>query len=170
MSYWHDINFNDLSLIFYWKKYEQKYYPSFGLNSFIIICVFFYVIGCPIIKLAIELYRIKMSFLRRKFEAVIIKNLLVRKRHWYWTLIEILCPLVIFAIFIYFQCTKLYGGKVTLNKHMSEKNIIEKFTFGNEDSINVAYAPATPFTIEFMKQFNSTKLILHLRKTKRLGK
>lgn len=114
-----------------------------------------------------------MSFFRRKCETIMVKNLLVRKHHWLFTLFEILCPLALFAALTYLRNGSSFTGKgeerpVTFKMYMSESDVIE-ISFLDHDNVNLAYAPVTPFTTELMKQFNATPLGYHLINMSRLA-
>lgn len=109
-----------------------------------------------------------MSLFQRKCETIMVKNLLVRKRHWLLTLFEILCPLALFALLTYVRNSSSITGKgeehpMTFNKYMTESYIIEALAFMDHDHVNLAYAPKTPFTTEVMRQFNSTPLGIYLK-------
>lgn len=118
-----------------------------------------------------------MSFFWRKCETIMLKNLLVRKRHWLFTLFEILCSLALFLLLCYkhneepTKPKKVYP--MTFHNYMAEIDMFEEITCSSHESncaIHIAYTPVTPFTKKLMKRLNSTSLINHLRNSKKFGK
>lgn len=94
-----------------------------------------------------------------------LKNWLVRKHHPILTLLEILCPLGLFYFLAYLRNRTgvIQTGQrhnATIYNYTTEADIIN---FSEPAEIPMAtvyfgYAPVTPFTTEFIRQFNSTAL------------
>lgn len=119
-----------------------------------------------------------MSFFKTRCQTIMLKNLLVRKRHWLMTIFEILCPLALFALLTYTRNKSAISQKgseqpMTFNDHMSETEIfnhtsILQYTANYE--VHMGYTPVTPFTTNFMQMFNNTPYFNRLIVTKNLGK
>ena len=106
-----------------------------------------------------------MAFLGRKCQTLMLKNWLVRKHHPILTLLDILCPLGLFYFLAYLRNSTgvIQTGQrhnATIYNYTTEADIIN---FSEPAEIPMAtvyfgYAPVTPFTTEFIRQFNSTAL------------
>lgn len=81
------------------------------------------------------------------------KNIIVRKRHWFMTLLEICVPIALFYLLTYIHGivqpnSAAFGttqGPKQIHQPKSESEILE-MAFINHDVVNLAYTPDTPFT------------------------
>lgn len=87
-------------------------------------------------------------------KAILWKNAVLRRRHWFLTTIEIIVPTILFAIVSYSR-SKVGGlGKISVND--STYNQIENsqniYTRLNFYDLNVVYCPGTEFTDDLIQK------------------
>lgn len=114
-----------------------------------------------------------MSYLIRKWQVLMWKNLIVRKRHWFLTLFEIVIPILLFWALALMRQNDFIGQKAAdipqiIYPVYSEQEI-DDHSFVFHDFVKLAYAPDTPFTQEVIKEFNKT-FVAKLLEKRKLGK
>ncbi|XP_046662414.1 phospholipid-transporting ATPase ABCA1-like isoform X2 [Homalodisca vitripennis] len=101
-----------------------------------------------------------MTYFRRKWQVLMWKNLIVRKRHWFLTLFELVIPVLLFWLVAWMRQNDVIGKKANvvpkqINLRYSEATIID-YSFIHHDVVNLAYAPDTSFTRQIIQEFNRT--------------
>jgi ATP-binding cassette subfamily A (ABC1) protein 3 len=96
----------------------------------------------------------KKMVLLKKVYLVMWKNLIIRKRHWILTLIEILIPVVLFIVVAAIRSNVNSTDEFRPTqyfKSMSEDSIMEESLFALLDTSLLMYAPDNDFTGKMMK-------------------
>ncbi|XP_054277535.1 retinal-specific phospholipid-transporting ATPase ABCA4-like isoform X1 [Macrosteles quadrilineatus] len=112
-----------------------------------------------------------MSFFWRKCQVLMWKNVIVRKRHWFLTLIELVFPILLFWLVAWMRQNSVFGQQAsevptTVNPLLNE-NTVRDYSFIHHDVVNFAYTPDTPFTRKVITELNKT-LIYYLKDKSKL--
>lgn len=113
-----------------------------------------------------------MSYFFRKWQVLMWKNLIVRTRHWFLTIFEIVIPILLFSALAWMRQNDIIGQKA----HEVEEKIfpiyagqdINDYSFIYHSFVKLAYAPDTPFTQDIIKELNKT-LVVQLQDKRKFG-
>lgn len=133
----------------------------------------FYFQSCENLKEEKEHKVSRMSYFFRKWQVLMWKNLIVRTRHWFLTIFEIVIPILLFSALAWMRQNDIIGQKAHEVKEqiypMYAEQEINDYSFIYHGMVKLAYAPDTPFTQDIIKELNKT-FIAQLIKAKKFGK
>lgn len=89
-----------------------------------------------------------------KLKLILWKNLIIRKRHWFLTLIEICIPVLLFTLWAYEKSkvsgmNKTHIDEPTFHHINTEEDIYSHLDVGE---LNLFYSPKTDFTESIIKR------------------
>lgn len=114
-----------------------------------------------------------MAYFVRKWQVLMWKNLIVRTRHWFLTIFEIVIPILLFSALAWMRQNDIIGQKAREVKEqifpIYADQEINDYSFLYNNFVKLAYAPDTPFTQDIIKELNKT-LVAQLQNKRKLGK